>query len=102
MLAAVGRLPSGSAVGCWPGRRWRWWSPARWAVGCSTGCRVAGSATPTPSPVAPGTSRERVFGAGDPNLVLLVTAKRGSVDDPATAAVGAALTRQLVVGGPYR
>jgi putative drug exporter of the RND superfamily len=45
---------------------------------------------------------ERVFGAGDPNLVLLVTAKRGSVDDPATAAVGAALTRQLVVGGPYR
>jgi RND superfamily putative drug exporter len=35
------------------------------------------------------------FGAGDPNLVLLVTARHGSVDDPATAAAGAALTRQL-------
>jgi putative drug exporter of the RND superfamily len=38
---------------------------------------------------------ERVFGAGDPNLVLLVTAKHGSVDDPAAAAAGAALTRRL-------
>jgi RND superfamily putative drug exporter len=39
---------------------------------------------------------ERVFGAGDPNLVLLVTARAGSVDDPAVAAEGAALTRELV------
>ena len=36
-----------------------------------------------------------VFGAGDPNLVLLVTAKAGSVDDPTAAQAGAALTQQL-------
>ena len=36
------------------------------------------------------------FGVGDPNLVLLVTAKGGGdVDDPAVAAAGAALTRRL-------
>src|SRR4029453_11819110 len=35
------------------------------------------------------------FGAGEPNLVLLVTAKGGQVDDPAAAEVGAALTRRL-------
>jgi putative drug exporter of the RND superfamily len=35
------------------------------------------------------------FGAGDPNLVLLVTAKRGGVDDPAVAAAGEALSRRL-------
>ncbi|MDP9209572.1 MAG: MMPL family transporter [Actinomycetota bacterium] len=35
------------------------------------------------------------FGAGDPNLVLLVTAKGGQVDDPAVAAAGQALTRRL-------
>jgi len=35
------------------------------------------------------------FGAGDPNLVLLVTAKRGDVDDPAVARRGQALTRRL-------
>ena len=38
---------------------------------------------------------EEVFHAGDPNLVLLVTAKGRSVDDPAAAAAGAALTREL-------
>ena len=35
------------------------------------------------------------FGTGDPNLVLLVTAKRGDVDDPAVAAAGEAITRRL-------
>src|ERR671913_1982129 len=30
------------------------------------------------------------FGTGDPNLVLLVTAKGGQVDDPAVAAAGEA------------
>ena len=35
------------------------------------------------------------FGTGDPNLVLLVTAKGGQVDDPAVAAAGEALTRRL-------
>src|ERR671912_579273 len=35
------------------------------------------------------------FGTGDPNLVLLVTAKGGQVDDPAVAATGEALTRRL-------
>jgi RND superfamily putative drug exporter len=35
------------------------------------------------------------FGAGDPNLVLLVTAARGDVDDPAVARAGRDLTRRL-------
>jgi len=35
------------------------------------------------------------FGAGDPNLILLVTAKDGTVDDPAVAAAGEAATRRL-------
>jgi putative drug exporter of the RND superfamily len=35
------------------------------------------------------------FHAGDPNLVLLVTAKHGTVDDPAVAARGRALTSRL-------
>jgi putative drug exporter of the RND superfamily len=39
---------------------------------------------------------ERVFGAGDPNLVLLVTAEQGSVDDPAVTAEGTALREELV------
>jgi putative drug exporter of the RND superfamily len=35
------------------------------------------------------------FGTGDPNLVLLVTAARGDVDDPAAARAGQDLTRRL-------
>ena len=35
------------------------------------------------------------FGAQDPNLVLLVTSADGSVDSPAAAAAGLALTREL-------
>jgi RND superfamily putative drug exporter len=35
------------------------------------------------------------FGAGDPNLVLLVTATRGTVDSPQVAAEGRALTERL-------
>jgi hypothetical protein len=102
MLAAVGRF----AV------RWRRWVLAgtllavvvAGALGGGVFDRLSGGGFSDPDAES---SRardqlERVFGAGDPNLVLLVTAKRGSVDDPATAAVGAALTRQLVVGGPYR
>jgi putative drug exporter of the RND superfamily len=38
---------------------------------------------------------EEVFDAADPNLVLLVTAKGGSVDDPSVAAEGTTLTREL-------
>ena len=34
------------------------------------------------------------FGSGTPNLVLLVTADGGSVDDPAVAAAGIALTER--------
>jgi RND superfamily putative drug exporter len=36
-----------------------------------------------------------VFRAGNPNMVLLVTARGGTVDDAAVAAAGAALTQQL-------
>ena len=35
------------------------------------------------------------FHAGAPNVFLLVTARRGSVDDPAAAAAGASLTHRL-------
>ncbi|MGH9264465.1 MAG: MMPL family transporter [Acidimicrobiales bacterium] len=38
---------------------------------------------------------EHAFGARNPNLVLLVTAADGSVDSPAAAAAGAALTAEL-------
>src|SRR3954447_9579361 len=37
----------------------------------------------------------RVFHADQPNLILLITAKTGTVDDPAVAAQGAALTQRL-------
>src|SRR5579872_7319904 len=35
------------------------------------------------------------FHAGSPNVLLLVTARQGTVDSPAVAAAGLALTRQL-------
>ena len=38
---------------------------------------------------------ETQFGAGSPNLVLLVTAKDGSVDSTASVAAGKALTKEL-------
>src|ERR687885_2383189 len=38
---------------------------------------------------------EQTFGSETPNLVLLVTANDGSVDGPAAAAAGAALTSEL-------
>src|SRR5207248_3355273 len=38
---------------------------------------------------------ERVFGQGNPDIVLMVRARHGGVDDPAVAAEGAALTREL-------
>src|SRR5918996_1910100 len=38
---------------------------------------------------------DRVFDAGNPNLVLLVTAREGTVDEPSVAQAGAALTREL-------
>src|ERR687884_1304475 len=38
---------------------------------------------------------EAKFGAGQANLILLVTAKSGSVDDEAVVAAGNALTKEL-------
>ena len=38
---------------------------------------------------------EEIFGSGEANMVLLVESKSGSVDDPAAARAGAALTEQL-------
>lgn len=38
---------------------------------------------------------EDVFGTGSPNVMLLVTANAGSVDDPAVAEGGLAITREL-------
>ncbi|MBV9411639.1 MAG: MMPL family transporter, partial [Acidimicrobiia bacterium] len=40
------------------------------------------------------------FHAGDPNVVLLVTAKNGNVDSPAVAAEGLRITQQLA-GQPF-
>ena len=42
-----------------------------------------------------GTALATQFHTGDPNLVMIVTAKSGSVDSPAVAAAGRALTAQL-------
>jgi RND superfamily putative drug exporter len=39
------------------------------------------------------------FGAGAPNFILLVQAKQGSVDDPAVAAAGQAITTELAKEG---
>lgn len=38
---------------------------------------------------------DRVFDTGNPNLLLLVTAREGTVDDPSVAEAGAALTQEL-------
>ena len=38
---------------------------------------------------------ESVFGTGDPNVLLLVTARGGNVDDPEVASEGASLTKEL-------
>src|SRR5438094_6496748 len=38
---------------------------------------------------------ERVFRQGNPDVVLMVKARQGGVDDPAVAAKGNALTREL-------
>src|SRR3954463_10664435 len=38
---------------------------------------------------------DREFGATSPNIVLLVTSKSGSVDDPSSKAAGLALTKEL-------
>ncbi|HKY78001.1 MAG TPA: MMPL family transporter [Acidimicrobiia bacterium] len=50
-------------------------------------------------PAAPSSKADRLlaerFGAGDANLVLIVTAGSGTVDDPAVAAAGQALTTRL-------
>jgi RND superfamily putative drug exporter len=42
-----------------------------------------------------GDAIEREFGEQQPDLILLVTAKRGTIDDPEVAAAGSALTAQL-------
>jgi putative drug exporter of the RND superfamily len=42
-----------------------------------------------------GDAIEREFGEQQPDLILLVTAKRGTVDDPEVAAAGSALTARL-------
>jgi RND superfamily putative drug exporter len=51
------------------------------------------------NPSAPSTKAKHIleqqFNQGDPNLVFLVTAKGGNVDDPAVAAAGRALTERL-------
>ena len=41
------------------------------------------------------TLQDRIFHTSDPNIVLLVTARQGTVDDPSVAREGAVLTREL-------
>jgi len=50
---------------------------------------------PNAESTAADSALDRVFGSGTPNLVLLVTAKSGNVDDPEAAGFGARLTEQL-------
>ncbi len=54
-----------------------------------------GFADPDAESIRAGKVVDQVFHAGPPNLVLLVTARGGSVDDPATATAGRALTDEL-------
>jgi RND superfamily putative drug exporter len=42
---------------------------------------------------------QKTFGAGQPNFLLLVTAKQGTVDDPAVQADGVELTNKLTAEG---
>ncbi|HEX2294028.1 MAG TPA: MMPL family transporter [Actinomycetota bacterium] len=50
---------------------------------------------PSSEAAAAGRRIEAIFGAGDPDVVLLVTAREGSVDDAPVRAAGLALTRSL-------
>jgi RND superfamily putative drug exporter len=85
--------------------RRRWWviaaSLVMLLVSASIGTSVIGALSLARFEVA-GSESDRAgailaeqFGVGAPNLVLLVTAKRGTVDDPALVAAGSALTREL-------
>ena len=57
--------------------------------------RSGGFEDPAAESVQAAATLRDTFGAGDPNLVLLVTARHGNVDDPAAAAAGGDLTRRL-------
>jgi putative drug exporter of the RND superfamily len=50
---------------------------------------------PNSEGVRAGDALQEEFGVSNPNLVLLVTAEEGSVDDPATKQAGLALTKEL-------
>src|SRR5579862_5032515 len=54
-----------------------------------------GFADPAAASSRASTILDHQFHTGDPNLVLLVTARSGGVDSPAVAAEGQALTTQL-------
>ncbi len=61
---------------------------------CSATCLRVGSRIRARSPTAPSATSKRL-GAGDPDLVLLVAATDGNVDEPAAAAAGSELTAAL-------
>jgi putative drug exporter of the RND superfamily len=56
---------------------------------------TGGFTDPTAESQRAETLLEERFQAGNPNMVLLVTADQGSVDDPAVAQAGAAVTQRL-------
>jgi RND superfamily putative drug exporter len=83
-------------------RRWILWGTLAAAIlagafgGTATRLLSTGGFTdPTSESTRAEEILEQQFRTGNPNMVLLVTAKGGSVDDPAVAAQGVALTDQL-------
>ena len=67
------------------------------ALGAGVIDRLSGGGFDDPSAESSRASErlEETFGAGEPNLVLLVTTEDGSVDDPAVVAAGTELTEEL-------
>ena len=85
--------------------RRRWWVvtlalafvPLAWLAGSSVDQHLSAGGIDDPGAASSRAAAllERDFSTGEPNLLLLVTARTGSIDDPAVAAAGLALTRRL-------
>ncbi|GHO90059.1 membrane protein [Reticulibacter mediterranei] len=85
--------------------RHRWWvlvATLAFAVVSAIGSAGLGSRLDSGGFIVPGSESDRAdttldkqFHTGDYNLVLLITAKQGNIDDPEIARVGVDLTKQL-------
>ena len=83
-------------------RRWVWVGAVLFVVvaaglggGVEKRLSSGGFADPNAESTKAGELLRKDFGQQDPNLVMVITAKQGSVDDPANAAAGLELTNRL-------